>query len=93
LDRSRSEKYADVVHLDLLQGTSFSVFLHRVPDKVAQNWDVFNSHFSVKICGDFVSVQVGQRYHEHLSILKLSTQYSRSFSMKEVRRVLYVYSL
>jgi len=66
--------FVDVVHLDLVHGTSFSVFLCPVTLNLA-------SHLSFRICGDFVLVQTGESHQEQLTLLKLSTQSSRTYSM------------
>jgi len=79
LGGSQIQKYVDIVHLDLVEGTSFSIFLYPVP----LSEELLTSPLSVKICGDFALVQMGTHYHEELILLKLSTRSSRRYSMTE----------
>ena len=76
----------DIIRLDLVHGTSFSVFLYGVKESEQAPY----SHLLVKIRGDFAIVQVGPHYHEELTLLQLSTQSSREYSMAEVRCVFLV---
>jgi hypothetical protein len=64
-----SHHFVDVIRLDILKETSHSVFAHQLPETTTE---VIS--FSVKICGDFAVVRLGQLY-----LLGLSTHSCHQF--------------
>jgi len=65
--------FVDVIRLDVLRGTSHSVFSHQLPETTTETVS-----FSVKICGDFAVVRLGQLY-----LLGLSSQSCRQFPQNQ----------
>jgi hypothetical protein len=66
----------DVVHLDLWQGTSYSIVRHELSGLAETD-----TPFYTQICGDFAIARLGNRYRDKLYLLKLSTKSCRSFAM------------
>ena len=81
-----STKFADIVHLDLIHGISYSIFPH---DYFTVN-EVAHT-LSVKICSDFVAFLLRYSSEDKIYLAKLSTQSCRIIEMEVSFNVLVWY--
>jgi hypothetical protein len=77
LNEIHSNSFADIIHLDLLNGTSYPVF----PRTNYYVGSAGNSVSSIGICGDFVTILV-HHYSDKIYLVKLSTQSIRTLMME-----------
>ena len=86
IDDLHSNKSLDVVHLDLRRGISYSIFQHDLPGLVE-----VATPFCIQVCGDFAIARLGNRDHNKIYLVRLSTKSCRCFFMEVRYCVLYFF--